>query len=108
MCLSYSTCAAATLRCVTRKPAKCVGFYDDIHSLIMKPATKLKRTQQKPGEAEVTVGLNVSFNEHLFEILERLAPHLPPPPHLPSLVGLHKLNAVDPWLESAWFQPLRL
>ena len=23
-------------------------------------------------------------------------------------VGLCKLNSVDPWLESAWFQPLRL
>jgi hypothetical protein len=23
-------------------------------------------------------------------------------------VGLYKLNAVDPWLESAWFQPLNL
>jgi hypothetical protein len=25
-----------------------------------------------------------------------------------SKVGLYKLNAVDPWLESAWFQPLNL
>jgi hypothetical protein len=25
---------------------------------------------------------------------------------LGRLVRLHKLNPVDPWLESAWFQPL--
>jgi hypothetical protein len=55
------------------------------------------------------------FNLHRYNLVKNYhvdpppPPSPPPPPPAPTAAGLSKLNAVvDPWLESAWFQPLNL